>query len=340
MTRLTNNTLMTLTTALALLVTTGCFTKSRKEKLYFDEIKAPVGVEGFKVVSDVSMNPKTGGYVTINAVIKPDIDRDELERLLQSLYRQAKARKGQFKKNKGKLGKIDVRVYDSEAKAKAAGKDYLGRAHRVARNSEAAYENKQKLPLLKWGKKALGKGTFQLLADGENLALEYSDGFIDYETKKEKEKINFESFGNRFFTVVDSLFKSTKKLKKVTYTRKHKEKVVAKIWLSREQYGRIGLLWFHEAPCKGCIITPDGKTQCKSEKATCTAAKDAAEQSFRFFLEKKYNAVIGPLTQELMSKEITEKKYIKLKSKQIRLTLREMLGKLPEDQVELVKELR
>ena len=340
MTRLTQNTLLTLATALALLVTTGCFTKTRKEKLYFDEVRAPVGVKGFKVVTDLSMNPETGGYVTINTVINPDVDRDELDRVLKSLYRQARSRKSGFKKQKGKLGKIDVRVYDSEAKAKAAGDDYLGRAHRVTRNSEEAYENKQKLPLLKWGKKALGKGTFQLLADGDNLALEYSDGFIDFETKKEKEKINYESFGNRFFTVMDSLFKSTKQLKKCTYIRKHKGKVVAKIWLTREQYGRVGLLWFHEPPCKGCIIAPDGKTQCESEKATCTAAKDAAEQSFLFFLEKKYNAVIGPLTQELMSKEITEAKYIKLKSKQIRITLREMLSKLPKDQVELVKELR
>ncbi len=340
MTRFTRWTLLVPAALLALCVASGCLKKPRKEKLYCDPIRPPVGIEGFKVVTDLNMNPETGGYVTINAVVKADEDRDELDRLLKSLFRQAKGRKSDFKRHKGKLDRIDIRVYDTEAKAKAGGKDWLARVSRVSRSSEESYENKQKLPLLKWAKKALGKGTYQVLADHEAVSLEYSDAFMDFTTNKPKEKISYEVFANEFFGTMSTLFMAIKQLKKCTYIRKHEEKVVGKIWLSREQFERIGLLAFHEPACKGCLITPDGKTQCKSDKAVCTAASNPFGPSFRRFLEKKYNAVVGPLTQELMTKEISEAKYTKLKAKELRKVTRELLGKLPEDQVELVKGLR
>ena len=300
MTRFTRWTLLA-TAALLALGIWGCMKKPRKEKLYFDPIMPPVGINGFKVVTDLSLNPETGGTVTVNAVVKADEDRDELDRLIKSLFRQAKGRKSRFKRHKGKLGKIDIRLFDSEAKAKAGGKDWLARVSRVSRNSEESYENKQKLPLLKWAKKALGQGTYQLLADHEALALEYSDAFIDFETKKPKEKVHYRNFANDFITTTNAVFTGIKQIKKYTYVRKHEGKVVAKIWLSRAQHD---------------------------------------ELQPRQFWEQNYNAVIGPLVLDMATKGMPDSKVIKLRNKQSRKALRELLGKLPKEQVELIKELR
>ena len=300
MIRTTRGTLLAVAALAVLLAAQGCLKKPRKEKLYFDELKPPVGFSHVKIVSDESKNPETGGHVTATAVVKPDEDRDELEVLMKSLYRQAAGRKSGFKKHKGKLEKIDIRLYDSESKAKAAGEDWLARVSRASRNSEESYENKQKLPLLKWGKKALGKGNYQLLEDHEALSLEYSDPFLDHEGKPVK-KISYEIFANDFIRTTDNLFKKITQLKKFTYLRKHEDKVVAKIWLNREQFTGLNL---------------------------------------RSTLEQKYNAVVGPLVQDLATRQITEAKYIKIKTKQLRKVMRELLEKLPKEQVELIKELR
>ena len=301
MTRCTRWTLLMPAALLALLVAGGCMKKPRKEKLYFDPIRPPVGFDHVKVVTDLSMNPATGGYVTVNAVVKADEDRDELNGLMKSLFRQVKDRKSMFKRHKGKLDKIDIRLYDTEAKARAGGKDWLARVHRVSRNSEEAYENKQKLPLLKWAKKALGKGKYQLLADHETLSLEFSDAFVDSETNTPVKKISYEVFANDFIRTVDNVFKKITQLKKLTVVRKHEDKVVAKIWLTREQFAGLDI---------------------------------------RLTLEQKYNAVVGPLVQDLATGQMTEAKYVKIKTKQLRKVMREILGKLPKEQVELIKELR
>jgi hypothetical protein len=282
----------------SLLVVWGC-KKPRKEQLYFDDLRPPVGIKA-TIVSDVSLNPTSGGNVRVNVVVAPDADRDELDRLLQSLHRQVKGRDFTFKKHEGKLQTIDIRVYDSEQKAQSGGEDWLARAFQNSSVEQPTFTNRQKLPLLKWAKKLLGEQTkYQVLADPDALTLDYTEPFL--EEGKPVEEIKYEVFANDLIRTLDDLFRGIPQLKKLTYSRTHNDKVVAKVWLTHEQF---------------------------------------ISMNMRPTLEKEYNAVVGPLVQELATGEITEAKYIKIKRKQIRIVLRKLLSMLPEQQVQLIKDLQ
>ena len=289
-----------LVTAAAVLLLAGACEKPRKERLYFATLKGPIGFGHMKVVKDISLNPKTGGTVSVQAVVKPDDDRDELTTLMKSIYRQVKGRKALFRKHKGKLREMDIRFYSNEAKATAAGDDWLCRFS-WSSGGEVKYENKQKLPLLKWAKKILGKsGKYKVLADADAISLDYTEPFAVAEGAK-PDKLKYEVFGNDFIRTTDDLFTRIEQLKKLTYTRTHQDKVVAKIWLTRQQF---------------------------------------TDMDLRGTLEREYNAVVGPLVQDLATGQMKEAKYIQIKTKQLRKTVRKLLGKLPKEQVELVKQLR
>lgn len=292
--------------ALCMMAVAGC-KKAPKEQLYFDDLKPPIGSGKVTVVSDVSKNLETGGEILVQAVVEPDLDKDELTKLMESFYRQASKRKG-FQRG-DKPDKIDMRFYDSEAKAKAAGDDWLARVYRAKFVDEPTYENKQKAPLLKWAKQALGTmpeftGELkpQLLADADNMALEITYPFVEHDGKGQYvEELSYERFTSDWSSMTYDLFTKIEGLKKLTFIGKHKDQVVAKIWLTREQYDAMEL-------------------------------KDT--------LEEELSAYQGQFVTKLLSREITEEKVQKLVAKQRRKVFRELLGKLPPEQVELQKDFQ
>ena len=106
------------------------------------------------VIRDVSFDTPEGGTVEVLSVVQPDIDRDDLDQLMRSFFRQVKTRRrfrgGASAKN------IDLRFYDNEAKARLGKEDWLGQAAHTPTHTEPVFNNHQKPPLLKWAKAALG----------------------------------------------------------------------------------------------------------------------------------------------------------------------------------------
>jgi len=281
--------------------------KMAKEQLYFEDLRPPLGVGKVEVISDKSMNPETGGEITVIATVEPNADKDELDRLLQSIYRQLKVRRG-FQKG-DQPQKIDVRCYDSKAKAEAGGEDWLVRLERTSSISEPTYTNKQKLPLLKWAKLVLkpampqfsGAHKPQILADPTEMTLEVTYPFVsDDGSGKYVEKLSHERATTAFSSTTISMFEKIPQLKKLTFIGKHEDKVVMKIWLSREQFTALDLKQ----------------------------------------VEELLGAFQGQFIEPMMSKQMTSEQVHKKVLKQRRKVYREALARLPKEQVELIKDLQ
>ena len=221
----------------------GCEKAEKKgaDQLYFDDLRAPVGAK-VKILKDTNLNPPTGGKITVVGVVDPDFDRDELDRLLHAYVRQIEGREG-FRN--GKADSFELRIYGSEAQAKAESDRWLGRAARSAPGKKPEFENRQKLPLLKWAKKALGKMPQytkkeiqpRILADPEALSLEVTlpyvkiDGSGDYVPK-----LTFRAAVNAFTSTAIVLFEKIAQLKKLTYIGRHDDQEVLKISIDRQQF--------------------------------------------------------------------------------------------------------
>ena len=240
-------------TGLALLLgAVSCKTEEVKERLYFDDLKPPVGAGKVEVILDQSDNPSTGGEITVKAVINPDIDKDELDRLMLGFFRQAEKRRG-FQV-KGKPVKIDIRLYDHGGKAEAGGDDYLGRVSIKSGDPEATYENNQKAPLIKWAKKAIGKDAaftkdkVQILGDAKTMQLDVTMPMVEYDgTGNYKEHVTFEKFSTEWSSTVIALFEKITGLKQITFSAKQHDKIVAKIVVTRELYNTIDLKQMEES---------------------------------------------------------------------------------------------
>lgn len=291
--------------ALAMLLS-AC-TKKPKERLYFDDLRPPVGSGKVSVVEDISKNLPGGGEISVLVKVEPDIDKDELNVLLKSFYRQVKGRRG-FQAG-DKAQSIDIRVYADLQKIKIGGDEYLGRVHRGASNEEPAYENKQKAPLLKWAKKALGKmpqyvGKIQpqILADAETMSLEVTLPFVEHDGKGQYvEKLTYARFTSDWSSTTYDVFSKLEGLQKFTFIGTHNDKVMAKITMTRDQFDAMQM-------------------------------KD--------ILEKELSAFQGQFVSELLSGNITEKKVEQKVDKQRHIVYRKLFAMLPPEQVELDKSLR
>lgn len=289
---------------LLLIVTvTGCKEEARKQ-LYFPDLTPPLGVGKVTVVSDVSMNPDTGGECTVISVVQPDVDRDELDRLMSSFYRQVKDRRG-FRKGDSPA-RIDLRFYVREDQAKATGSDWLAQV--LYSGGEPTMTNRQKAPLLKWVKKALGNqpefsGPLkpQILADPQAQSLEITIPFVsDDGSGKYVEKLGYVKAITEFVSYTRTLFDKIGELKKLTFIGKHDDAVVMKIWLTREQYNEIDMRQ----------------------------------------VEENLGAFQGQFIELILSKQISEKAVEAKVIKERRRVYRETLARLPKEQVELAQGLR
>ncbi|PID39539.1 MAG: hypothetical protein CSA65_09645 [Proteobacteria bacterium] len=288
----------------AALVLPACPKKKKvKAQLYFKDLTIPLG-QKVKIAKDISLNKATGGESIVRAVVAPDFDRDDLDRLMRSFYRQVKGREG-FKVGKS-VGKIDIRFYSSEAKAEAEGDDWLASVQRATASGEPKMVNKQKLPLLKWAKKAMGplpqytKEKPRLLADAEKLALEIRLPFVkDDGSGDPVDKMTYKRIARAFASSVMVMFDKIEQLKRLTLVGTHKGKQVFKIWLSRQQ---------------------------------------ATELNIRK-VEESLGAFDGKLMTKLVNKQISDKKFTKLKDKQRAKVYKEVFARLPKEQVEINKKL-
>jgi len=241
-----------LTSVALILGAFSCKKEAAKERLYFDDLKPPIGVGKVEIIKDQSDNPTTGGEISVKAVISTDIDRDELDRLLLNFYRQCEKRRG-FQ-IKGKPRKIDIRFYDNGGKAEAGGDDYLGRASYKSGDPEPTYENNQIAPLLKWARKAVGKDAaftkdkVEFKGDAKTMELEVTMPMVEYDgTGDYKEWVTFEKFSTEFSSSVIALFEKIGGLNKITFSAKHHDNIVAKIVLSRDLYNKIDLKQMEES---------------------------------------------------------------------------------------------
>ena len=238
-------------------------------------------------------------------MVQPDIDRDELDRLEKSFLRQAADRRG-FRKGGAEV--IDIRFYTSEGAAKKGGDDWLGRAWREAPGKEPRFENRQKLPLVKWARKALGKqpefsGALkpQILANHDEVSIEVIVPFVALDgTGQYVKKLSYQRATADFTSYVSRLFDKIPALKKVTFVGKHDDKEVMRIWLTREQYDQLGLRR----------------------------------------IEESLGAYQGKFIEPQMSGRITEKQVARKVAKERRRLYREALGRLPPEQVQLARWLR
>ncbi len=283
----------------------GCKEEIKKQ-IYFNDLVIPIGVGQITVVSDVSMNPPTGGEINVTVTVEPELDRDELNRLMTSFFRQARDRRG-FQRP-GKPEKIDLRFYVSEALSKGGGDNWLARVLTTNAEAEPMMTNNQKAPLLKWVKKVLGKqqeytGDLKprILADATAMAVEVTVPFVDHggEGKYVKE-LTYVRATTEFVSYAMSLFEKIPQLNKLTFIGKHNDLEAVNIWLSRDQY--IGL--------------------------------DLRK------VEEGLGAFDGQFIELLMSKQISEKAFINKKRKQRHKVYSEALGRLPAGQVMIIKGLR
>jgi hypothetical protein len=286
----------------------GCKEDPKKTELYFDDLKPPVGIGTVVIVSDKSLNPSTGGEITILTTVPADLDKDDLDRLMDSFFRQAKDRRGFVG---GKPARIDLKFYDAEAKAKAGGADFLGRILQSSpTEKEPARTNNQKLPLLKWAKKALapndplytGELKPQLLADASKMSLELTLPFVtDDGSGKYLEELTFQRACTDFVSSAITLFEKIPSLQRLTFVGKHQGETVIKIALSREQYEKLNLRQ----------------------------------------VEENLGAFHGKLMEDMLSTKggMPEKVALARVMKQRLKVYKEVLGKLPKEQVELAKSL-
>ncbi len=296
---------------LALLALTLALTackKPVKERLYFDDLVASAGAGKVTVVEDISANPPGGGEITVRAVVPADIDRDELDTLMKSFYRQVKDRRG-FQGGGGKPQKFDLRFYTDPSQAKAGGDGWLGKAAANSRSEEPIYENKQKAPLLKWATEALGKmpqytGELQakITADPEKMAVELTLPFVEMDgSGKYVEKLSYERFTSDWSSLTHEIFSRIEGLQKFTFIGLHNDAQVAKVTMTRLQF---------------------------------------EEMQMKDVLENELSAFQGQFVTQLMDGSITEKKVMEKVAKQRRLVFGKLLGKLPPEQVELDKSLQ
>ncbi len=284
----------------------ACKEVGKKKQLYFRELTTPVGVGKVTIVSDTNLNTDAGGEITILATVEPEIDRDELERLMESFYRQARERRGFAKGDRA--SKLDLRFYTTEAAAKAGGQDWLAQALGEGGPQPKSKTNRQKAPLLKWAKKVLGKqpefsGALkpQLLADPVAMSLELTIPFVsDDGSGKYVESLSYVKAITEWVSYTRALFEKIGELKKFTFVGRHNDQTVMKIWLDREQYIKLDL-----------------------------------QQ-----VEEGLGAFQGQFIEPIMSKQISEKAVEAKVIKQRRKVYRETLAKLPKEQVELDQSLR
>jgi hypothetical protein len=290
---------------LTLLLCPACPSEKKRDQLYFADLKIPIGVGKVTVVSDVSLNPSTGGEITVLTAVEPEVDRDELDRLMDSFLRQVKERTGFA--GSGKPEKIDLRFYVGEDKAKAGGADWLAQLTASA-SGEPTKINKQKAPLLKWAMKKMGKmqeftGTLkpQLLANPSVMALDLTFPIVEHDgTGTYVAKLTYVRAITEFVSYTMTMFEGIPELKKLTFVAKHDDAVVMKIWLTREQYVKLDLRK----------------------------------------IEEGLGAFDGALMEKYLSKEVNDKAFEARKVAQRRKVYREALARLPAEQVELTKELR
>ncbi|MCA9670509.1 MAG: hypothetical protein KC503_33160 [Myxococcales bacterium] len=289
------------------LVAFGCEQKKQtKDRLYFDDLKLPIGAKA-KIISDVNLNPAGTTSVQVVGVVPKKIDRDDLGRLMRSLWRQVKRRKG-FR-GKGTPDKIDIRLYTSEAQAKAGGTDWLGQVLRVGQTAKVTYTNRQKLPLLKYAKKAIGKlpqysGTLkpQFLADADTMELEVKVPFVASDgTGQYLKKLSYTTLTTTFSSWTRTLFEKIPKLRKLTFEGKHDDEVVVRIWMTREQYEQLNLRQVEEG-----INAYRGK-----------------------FVNRMLDG--NPRTAKMVEKKAAKKR---------KKVYREVFARLPKEQVQLAKKYR
>jgi hypothetical protein len=282
----------------------GCKEQAR-DRLYFDDLNPPVGVGKVKIVHDESLNLPEG-EIHVKAVVEPEVDRDELDRLMNSFYRQVKDRRGFL--GDGKPHKIDLRFYTSEPAAVAGGEDWLSHVTGSATAKEPEIVNKQKAPLLKWARAALGKmpeysGALQpqMLADPTTMSIELSIPFVsDDGSGKYVDQLTYVKAITEWVSYTRTLFEKLLDLRKLTFIGKHQDKPVMKIWLTRDQYTALDL-----------------------------------QQ-----VEESLGAFQGQFLELIMSKAISEKAVEAKVRAQRHKVYRETLARLPAEQVELDKSLR
>ncbi len=289
----------------ALLLALPACPDASKDKLYFKDVTPPLGAGKVTIVSDDNANLESGGETTIIATVEPGIDRDELDRLMTSFLRQARERRG-FKKG-DKAVKIDLRFYVDEAKAKAGGADWLAQVLVSPGANEPTQTNRQKAPLLKWAKKALGpqpeysgKLQPQILADPAALSIELTIPFVsDDGSGNYVEKLSSVKAITEFVSYTRTLFDKLGELKKLTFIGKHNDETVMKIWLTREQYNELDLR----------------------------------------NVEESLGAFQGQFIEPIMSKQISEKAVEAKVIAQRKKVYKETLNRLPQAQVQLAKSL-
>jgi hypothetical protein len=290
----------------------ACKEETTKKQLYFRDLTIPVGVGNVQVVSDENLNLETGGEIKVSSAVEPEIDKDELDNLIASFMRQVKDRRG-FQTG-DKAAKIELLFYTSANAAKAKGEDWLGRLS-WSGSGEPTIINKQKLPLLKWARKAFGwgKNDFgkqtaftgalkpQLLADANSMSLELTIPYVaDDGSGKYVEKLTYTKAISEFTSYTMVLFDKIPELKKLTFIGKHNDERVVKISLDREGYNKIDL---HKAG-----------------------------ESLGAFDGKQMELYLG--------KQLSDKAWETKKRAEFRKVYREALSRLPKEQVEIAKDIK
>ncbi|MBK8481466.1 MAG: hypothetical protein IPL40_09870 [Proteobacteria bacterium] len=221
-------------------------------RLYFKPLLPPVGVSA-AVVLDESLRAPAGGSIRVTVAVEADLDRDELQRLMDALFRQAASRRG-FGAAGRAAARIDLRYYGSEAAARGGGDDWIGRTLREGLVGAPTVVNRQALPLLRLATEALGRqpqytGVLrpELLADPQALSVEVTIPFVrDDGSGAAVERVSFELATTTLTATLEALFGKVPQLNQVTFVGRHRGRVVLRVQADRQQYGALGLLEVEE----------------------------------------------------------------------------------------------
>jgi hypothetical protein len=225
----------------------GCEERSRPaEQLYFKELAPPVGVT-VAVLDDISTNTPAGGKISVVALVDPEIDRDELTRLTRSFFQQASGRRRGFAE--GRARQIEMLFYDSKEKAAMRGDNWLARVELTPPDTEPIYSNRQRVPLLRWVKEALGRqpqysGVVKpkILVDPEAMSVEVTIPFVTYDgSGRYVDDVTFQRATTEFSSLAIALFTKLEQLKRLTFVGEHQGKPLLQVSLTRDQYRQVNL---------------------------------------------------------------------------------------------------
>ena len=227
----------------------GCEQKQARARLYFDDLRIPLGLTGVEILSDRSLNAETGSSIEVIAKVPSKIDRDDLDRLMKSFYRQSVARRGFV--GSGLPGRIDLRFYQDANEARVGGDAWLGRALRAVGGIGGLIRESTNSSTGKVGTKSPGDAAAVLPKSANRpLSANRKRGELTIKLPYVSENgsgawrqtLKYEQAVREFLGVSQTLFAEVNGLRRLQFVGIYKDHPVLTVSLSKEQFDQLNVV--------------------------------------------------------------------------------------------------